>query len=534
MIKRFSLATVIILITISVFFGTQISSVFSGDNIYVQLNKFKDVLSLTEKYYVNDVNIKDLVEGAITGLLSKLDPHSVYVTASQLQRVEEEFRGSFEGIGIEFDVLNDTLIVVSPIAGGPSEALGILAGDKIVKINDTSAVGIKREDVPKKLRGPKGTKVKVSIQRIGIKGSLDFEIVRDKIPLYSVDVSYMVDDQVGYISVNRFAATTRDEFVSALTKLKEKGMKKLILDLRNNAGGYLEQAFRMADELLPPGKKIVYTKARRSEFNEEYVSSGISKYQKVPLIILINHGSASASEIVSGAVQDWDRGIIVGETSFGKGLVQRQFDLPDSSAFRLTIAKYYTPSGRLIQKPYGKNIAEYRKPIQELDEDEIDNFDHKLEIDTTRPQYKTFAGRTVYGGGGITPDYIIKSEKRTNYTILLWGRGIFLEFTNRYFETHGSEFKKNYENDFPKFLNEFEITDEMLNLIKDLAKKKEIELNIEQYEKDLKFIKSLAKALIGRNIWGNEGYYPVIHKEDEQFKKALIILPEAEKIAGLR
>ncbi len=534
MVKRFSIATVIIVITVSVFFGTQLNTVFSGDNIYVQFNKFRDVLSLAEKYYVDDVETKTLVEGAITGLLGKLDPHSVYIPASQLQRVEEEFRGSFEGIGIEFDVLNDTLMVVSPISGGPSEALGILAGDKIVKINDTSSVGIKREEVPKKLRGPKGTKVKVSIARIGIKGLLEFDIIRDKIPLYSVDVSYMINSEVGYISVNRFSATTRDEFVSALLKLKDKGMKKLILDLRNNAGGYLEQAFKMADELLPSGKKIVYTKARRSEFNEEYISSGISKYQNIPLIILINHGSASASEIVSGAIQDWDRGLVVGETSFGKGLVQRQFDLPDSSAFRLTIAKYYTPSGRLIQKPYGKDLAEYRKPIHEIEEDEIPNFDHNAETDTAKPKYKTAGGRTVYGGGGITPDYIVKSERLENYTAMLRGRGVFLEFTNRYFEIFGNNFKQEYEKDFQKFLNNFEITEDMLSMIKELAKKKEIEFNAEQYEKDIKFVRALAKAQIGRNIWGNEGYYPVIHKEDEQFKKALGLFPEAEKIARLK
>lgn len=534
MIKRFSMATVVILIAVAIFFGTQIDNVFSGDNIYFQLNKFKDVLSLTEKYYVDDVDTKLLVEGAVSGLLSKLDPHSVYIPASQLKRVEEEFKGSFEGIGIEFDVLNDTLIVVSPIVGGPSEALGILAGDKILKIDDSSAVGIKREDVPKKLRGPKGTKVKVAILRTGMKELIVFDITRDKIPLYSVDVSYMVDNEVGYISVNRFSATTRDEFVEALMKLKNKGMKKLVLDLRNNPGGYLEQAFRMADELLPPGKKIVYTKARRSEFNEEYVSSGVSKFQNIPLIVLINHGSASASEIVSGAVQDWDRGLVVGETSFGKGLVQRQFDLTDSSAFRLTIARYYTPLGRLIQKPFGKNISEYRQPIADGEEEEVDNIDHKVESDISKPRYKTPSGRTVYGGGGITPDYIIKSRSNTNYTAQLWGRGIILEFTNKFFERSGKEFRKTYESDNKKFINQFEITDAMLSEVVDLAKKKGIEFNEEQYNKDLRFIKTLIKTQIARTVWGNEGAYTVSNQDDEQFKKAVSLFPEAEKIAGLR
>jgi carboxyl-terminal processing protease len=533
MVKRFSLATVLILIAAALFLGTQLNNVFSGDNIYVQLNKFKDVLSYTEKYYVDEVNAKDLVEGAINGLLSKLDPHSVYIPASQLQRVEEEFRGSFDGIGVEFDVLNDTLIVVSPIVGGPSEALGILAGDKILKINDTSAIGIKREDVPKKLRGPKGTKVKVSISRVGLKDLLEFDITRDKIPLYSVDVSYMVDDEIGYISVNRFSATTKDEFEKALNKLKEQGLKKLVLDLRNNPGGFLDQAFKMADELLASGKKVVYTKGRRSEFSEEYVSNGGSKFQNIPLIILINHGSASASEIVSGAIQDWDRGLIVGETSFGKGLVQRQFDLSDSSAFRLTIARYYTPVGRLIQKPYGKDMAEYRKPLADGEGDEIDNLEHKTESDSARPKFKTAAGRTVYGGGGITPDYIIKSERLTDYTAQLRGKAVFLEFSNRFFEKYCTDFKKKYETNFKEFMSEYQINDELLNLIQDIGKKKGVAFNKEQYEKDIKFIQALAKAQIARTIWGNEGSYPIIQKEDEQFQKAIKLFPEAEKIAGL-
>jgi carboxyl-terminal processing protease len=533
MVKRFSLATVLIIIAAALFLGTQLNNVFSGDNIYVQLNKFKDVLSYTEKYYVDEANAKDLVEGAINGLLAKLDPHSVYIPASQLKRVEEEFRGSFEGIGVEFDVLNDTLMVVSPIVGGPSEALGILSGDKILKIDDTSAIGIKREDVPKKLRGPKGTKVKVSILRVGLKNLLEFEIVRDKIPLYSIDVSYMVDDEIGYIYVNRYSATTKDEFEKALDKLKEQGMKKLVLDLRNNPGGYLDQAFKMADELLPAGKKVVYTKGRRNEFSEDYISSGGARFQNIPLIVLINHGSASASEIVSGAIQDWDRGLIVGETSFGKGLVQRQFELSDSSAFRLTIARYYTPVGRLIQKPYGKDMVEYRKPLPDGDEEEIENIEHKVEDDTSRPMYKTASGRTVYGGGGITPDYIIKSGRLTDYTAQLRGKAVFLEFSNRFFEKSGANFKKIYENNFRKFLSEYEINEELLSLIQDIAKKKDIEFNKEQYEKDVNFIKALAKAQLGRTIWGNEGSYPVIHKEDDQFQKAIKLFPEAEKIAGM-
>ncbi len=374
--KRFSLLSVSLIIVLSLVAGAWLNQLISGDNIYDQLNKFKDVLSMAQKVYVEDVDTGKLTEAAIRGMLGELDPHSVYISTAEMQRVKEDFQGSFEGIGIEFAVLNDTLVVVTPIVGGPSEALGIEAGDKIVKINDTSSVGITQDIVPKKLRGPKGTKVKVAIARTGIKDLLVFDITRDKIPLYTVDASFMVDDEVGYVSVTRFAATTHTEFVEAVNKLKKEGMRRLVLDLRFNGGGYLDQAFKMVDELLPKGKKVVYTKGRRPEFNEEYISSGSARVADAGLVVLVNNASASASEIVSGAVQDWDRGLVVGETTFGKGLVQRQYDLADGSGFRLTTARYYTPSGRLIQRPYGDDKAKYQREAFERNEEEGENITH--------------------------------------------------------------------------------------------------------------------------------------------------------------
>lgn len=532
--KRFSLSVVLIISVIALLIGTQLNSVFSSDNIYQQLSKFKDVLSLTEKYYFEDVDTPKLVEAAINGLLGNLDPHSVYIPASHLKRVNEEFQGSFEGIGIEFDVLNDTLTVIAPIPGGPSDALGILAGDKIVRIDSENAIGIKREDVIKKLRGPKGTRVSVSIVRSGAKNLLEFEIVRDKIPLHSVDASFMLNDEMGYISINRFSQTTRDEFVKALEELKQQGMRKLVLDLRNNPGGYLDQAFKMADELLLKGKKVVYTKGRRQEFNEEYISSGSGRFDKGSLIILVNRGSASASEIVAGAVQDWDRGLVVGETTFGKGLVQRQFDLSDGSAFRLTIARYYTPSGRLIQRPYGKSRDEYRMAAYEREEEEGENIDHTAESDSARPTYKTASGRTVYGGGGITPDYIVKSGKYTDYTVQLFSRAVMSEFGNRYLDRHGKKLREQYGKDLRKFQDEFVIGEEMLREMLALAKSKGVEFNKEQYETDQRRIQARIKAHIARNLFGNEGSFKVLLAEDPQFLKAITLFPEAEKIAGIR
>ena len=532
--RKFSLWILVAVAIVGLLIGTVLTTVFSGDNIYVQFDKFEHVLSLTEKNYVDDIDTQKLVEGAIRGLLNTLDPHSVYIPAAQLQRVNEEFQGSFDGIGIEFDVLNDTLTVISPIPGGPSEALGILAGDKIVKIDSESAIGIKREDVVKKLRGPKGTRVKVNIVRAGTKGDLDFEIVRDKIPLYSVDVSFMYKDDIGYIRINRFSQTTRDEFVEALAKLNEQGMKKLIVDLRDNPGGYLDQAFKVADELLAKGKKVVYTKGRKSEFNEEYVTGGNAHFDKGSLIILVNHGSASASEIVAGAVQDWDRGLIVGETTFGKGLVQRQFDLSDGSAFRLTIARYYTPSGRLIQRPYGKSLDDYRTAPYLQNEAEGENLEHTVEEDSSRPVYKTSGGRTVYGGGGITPDHIVKYERYTDYAVKLFSKAIFVEFGNRYLDREGKEMRDRYGKDAKKFQHEFTVTDAMMLEMIDLAKANGVEFNKEQYEKDLRRIRAAVKAQIARNLFGNEGRFQVLLSDDNQFQKAITLFPEAEKIAGIR
>lgn len=529
--KRFSLVTVASLVVLSLFAGSLLNNLISGDNIYEQLNKFKDVLSITEKYYVEDVDTQKLTEAAVNGVLEELDPHSVYIPASQLQKVNEEFQGSFEGVGIEYQVLNDTLLVVSPIVGGPSEALGILSGDKIVSINDTSAIGITQQGVQKKLRGPKGSKVKVAIVRAGIKDLLDFEITRDKIPLYTVDASFMIDSRTGYVSVTRFAAKTHDEFVTAVTALKSQGMNRLVLDLRSNGGGYLEQAFKMADEVMPKGKKIVYTKGRRPEFDDEYISSGNGKFEDVSLVILVNNGSASASEIVAGAVQDWDRGLIVGETSFGKGLVQRQFDLKDGSAFRLTTARYYTPSGRLIQRPYNGDKMKYAREAFERQETEGENVMHEAEKDSSRPVYKTAGGRVVYGGGGITPDYIVKSDRLTEYSVQLRSKLVFLEFADKYLDTEGAALKAKHGKETQKFASDFEVTSEMLEGVLSIAKAKGVEFKKDMYEKDLKYITAFTKAYIGRSLWGNEGSARVMLAVDNQFQKAISLFPEAEKIS---
>jgi carboxyl-terminal processing protease len=538
--KRFSFPILMLALVLAFAVGTQFNQVISGDSVYEQINKFKDVLSLTEKFYVDDVDPAKLTEAAVNGLLNNLDPHSVYIPAQQLKRVTEDFRGKFEGIGIEFAIVNDTITVVQPVGGGPSAQLGIMSNDKIVKIDGWKAVGITTDSVMKSLKGPKGTKVSVSIVRAGVKESLEFEIIRDVIPLYSVDVSTMLDDETGYINVTRFSETTNNEMMAALKKLKDQGMKRLVLDLRFNPGGYLDQAVKMADLFLasdPNGtpRKIVYTKGRRSEFNEEYFTTTGSEFEKTPLIILISNGSASASEIVAGAIQDWDRGLIVGETSFGKGLVQRQFELADKSAFRLTIARYYTPSGRLIQRSYSDGKDKYQREAFEREEVEGENITHKEEsADSTRPRFKTGAGRTIFGGGGITPDFIVKSDTGTQFSRVISRRNLFYEFVTKYLSTEGQTIKERYQNNFERFNKSFDVKETVVPEFLTFLKTKGVEINKDQYEHDKDYINARLKAHIARNFWGNDGWYPVILTVDTQLKKALTLFPEAEHLAHLK
>ncbi len=533
--NKLSTAGAILLMIVGILIGTQIPNVFSGDNIYEQLEKFRDVLSLADKYYVDNIDTQKLVDAAINGMLGQLDPHSVYILPKETQQISEEFQGSFDGIGIEFDVLNDTLLVVSPIAGGPSEMVGLEAGDKIVEIDGKSAVGITRDEVMKKLRGPKGTKVDVSVVRVGVDKPLSFEITRDKIPLYSVTASFMVNDEVGYVYVSRFAETTSQELENALSKLKSQGMRELILDLRDNPGGLLNQAVDVASKFIPRGKTIVYTKGRIQEANETFPSYG-GGFAQIPLIVLINGGSASASEIVSGAIQDLDRGLIVGETSFGKGLVQRQFPLNDGSAVRITIARYYTPSGRLIQRAYGKDTdrTRYFMGAMQIDSSEKAgaNLSHTAERGSNLPVFNTVSGRTVYGGGGITPDYIVKLADIPSILYQFQVKRIFLEYTDSHSGKSQDRLFKGYS-DAKDFSDRFQASDDMMNDIFELAQKAGIKITREEFDKNRKYVALFLKAQIARNIWGDDGWYRVFLTSDNEFQKALTLFPEAKQIAGL-
>ncbi|MHB1687515.1 MAG: S41 family peptidase [Ignavibacteriaceae bacterium] len=534
--KKIKIPFAIIVLTIGIVLGILIQKVFSDDNLQDSISKFNDVLTYTEKYYVDKVDTQKLVEAAINGMLNKLDPHSVYIPAKQLESVEESFRGDFDGIGIEFQILNDTLTVVTPISGGPSEALGILSGDRIIKIDDKNAVGISNDQVREKLRGPAGTKVEVTILRNGVRNPINYEITRAKIPLYSVDTHFMYNETTGYVSVSRFSETTYDELYKALTDLKNHGMKQLILDLRGNPGGYLNQAVKVANLFIGDNKKIVYTKGRRQEFDEEYDASKPAPFKDLPLIILVNNGSASASEIVTGAMQDWDRALIVGETTFGKGLVQRQFSLPDNSALRLTIARYYTPSGRLIQRDYKKikNKEEYFVDAGRNNDKPGNNLEHTAEKDSALPEFKTHDGRIVYGGGGITPDYIVKGNNVTEFTTDLLKNNIFYEFVLNYLDDHKKEIANKYGNSLNRFISDFEFSNNDLNKFLDLARQKGIKFNQKDFDKDKNYITARLKAEVARSFWNNEGWYQVILKVDNQFLKAATLFGEAKELAGLK
>ncbi len=501
------------------------------DNVYDQTRKFGDILSIIKRNYVDTVSSSKLTESAIRGLLSTLDPHSVYLPAETQKIENERFQGNYAGIGVQFRIINDTITVLAPTIGGPSERLGIRCNDKIVKINNESAIGLKSADVPLKLKGQPGTRVTVAIKREGASDLLPVTITREAVAIHSVDAAYMIEGtDVGYIYVNKFAATTTDEVRQAGIILKQKGMKKLVLDLRWNGGGLLNQAYALADEFVPGGKTIVYTKARNEDLSERYTSTRGGTLENMPLVVLINYGSASASEIVSGAVQDLDRGLVVGETSFGKGLVQLPYTLPDGSAVRLTIAHYYTPSGRCIQRSY-KDKSKYYALEGREELDEGANLEHRNERDSTRPKFKTEAGRVVFGGGGIVPDYVVKSDTASRFRQELGKAGVLGEFGEKYILAKGNAVRESYSNDLTLFLNKFQVDDTMMADFKAIAKEKNVTWNEEAFKGEEDSIKRQIKGFLTSYIWTTSPEFVAAYTQRKEIDKGVSLFPEAMKIA---
>ena len=485
--------------------------------------KFDVLLQYINYAYVDSTDEEKLVEDAIVNVLKELDPHSVYIPEEELKKMNEPLVGNFEGIGIQFNILKDTLVVVSPISGGPSEKVGILAGDKIITVNGESiaGVGLKNSDVQDKLRGKKGTKVNVGVQRRSTNGLLDFTITRDEIPIFSVDASFMATPDIGYIKINRFAKNTDEEFKEGLDKLKKQHMKHLIIDLSGNGGGYLRTAIQLADEVLNDKKLIVFTEGSKSP-KQEYYTASEGGFEKGKLVILIDEGSASASEIVTGAVQDYDRGLVIGRRSFGKGLVQKPFSLPDGSAIRLTVARYYTPSGRCIQRPYEEGKDEYYNELaRRFEHGELMNEDSISFPDSLK--YQTInSKRTVYGGGGIMPDIFIPIDTSmySEYFGLVNRKGLFNEFTLLYMDNHRKELEEKYKT-VAEFSSSYNAEENLFNDFIDYAEKNDIEKNEEQINTSKKLILTRLKALVARNIWGTSAFYQIANELNNSYLKAI-------------
>ena len=495
------------------------------NNAQFNAQKIGTTLYLIENFYTDTVNLEKVTEEAIIAALRELDPHSAYLSKKDVEKANEPLVGSFEGIGVTFQLIRDTITVIGPTPGGPSEKVGIMAGDQFIKIDGEDAFGKKvdNEYVQKHLRGKKGTKVTVSVKRGSDKELMDFEIVRDKIPLNSINASFMMDNKVGYIKLDRFAQESTKEFKQALGKLQGQGMRSLILDLRSNTGGFLNTAIELVDQFLKAGQLIVYTEGLHSP-RQEWKSSDDGLYTEGKLVVLIDEGSASASEILSGAIQDHDRGIVIGRRSFGKGLVQRPFNLPDGAVIRLTTARYHTPTGRCIQRPYEGGTEEYYKEMtKRLEHGEYFHADSIHFPDSLR--YKTDKGRIVYGGGDIMPDIFMPVDTSFNsklYTNLV-RKGVFNKYTVDYALQHRDQLKAKYP-DFSLYKQQFEVDSTMIKSIKTLAAQEKVEWDEEQYQRSEKYIKLQIKALIARNVWEMQQYYEVTLAEDPTIRKALDVI----------
>ena len=508
-----------------------LTSILICNTLSAQSNQAARKLQLAEfaisRLYVDEVNEEELVEKAITSMLEELDPHSTYTNAEEARKMNEPLEGEFEGIGIQFQMMEDTLLVVQPVSGGPSEKVGILAGDRITAVEDTLIAGVKMstEEIMSRLRGPKGSVVKLTVIRRDIDEPLTFDVKRDKIPIYSLDASYMITPTIGYIRLNKFGANTIEEFQAALSKLQGQGMKDLILDLQGNGGGYLNAAIDLANEFLPQKSLIVYTEGKASK-RSEFVAKGNGNFLKGKLVVLVDEYSASASEIVSGAIQDWDRGTIVGRRTFGKGLVQRPIDLPDGSMIRLTIARYYTPSGRCIQKPYEKGEEEDydNELVKRLEHGELMHADSIHLPDSLMFKTKRL-GRTVYGGGGIMPDYFVPIDTTlySDYHRDLVAKGVVIKTTLNYIEKNRKALTKSYRK-FDDFNRKFEVSNELLDELRKEGEKSGVAFNETEYNTSLPRIKTQLKALIARDIWEMSEYYQVMNQTDNVVQQALKII----------
>lgn len=490
-----------------------------------QMRKLVMAHSAIVNLYVDKVDEPKIVEASIRSMLKELDPHSTYLTASEVKKMNEPLQGNFEGIGVQFNMADDTLFVIQTVNKGPSEKVGILPGDRIVTVNDTAIAGVKmpRDEIMRRLRGPKGSVVHLGVVRRGSSERLIFCVTRDKIPVHTIDAAYMIAPKVGYVKVSSFGATTHDEFCEVIAKLKNEKMQHLILDLQGNGGGYLKAAVDMANNFLKEGQQIVYTEGTRSPYSE-FKAEGGGLFQNGRLVVLVDEYSASAAEIVAGAVQDWDRALVVGRRSFGKGLVQRPVPMPDGSMIRLTIARYHTPSGRCIQKPYGGDIEYSKELVARFNKGELMHADSIHFPDSLKFQTRIMA-RTVYGGGGIMPDCFVPLDTTsyTKYHRELTAKGVIVNTNLAVMDRYRKEYTMRYPN-FKVYAKKFEVDNAVLSILLAEAEKAGVEFDEELYKASLPLIKVQLKALIARDLWEMSQFYEIYNPTDETVMKGLEII----------
>ncbi|QXD15295.1 S41 family peptidase [Rhodocaloribacter litoris] len=543
------------LLLVGMLLGVQIGAVIFHDDTARALKKLEDAFILINQRYVEEVDSAELAERAIKGMLEALDPHSVYIDAERMKRVTEDFDASFEGIGIGYELVpgpdgQDTLTVLNVIPGGPSEEAGLLSGDRIIAVDGASAIGYTHEDVQRNLKGPRGTRVTVTVLRPGYPDTLEVTITRDKIPIYTVLSAYMLDEKTGYLKLDRFARTTYAEFMQAMRRLKAQGMERLVLDLRGNAGGYMEMAIRISDEFLKEGQLIVSQRGRLPETNEAYYARPGGLFEDKPVIVLVDEHSASASEIVAGALQDHDRALIVGRRTFGKGLVQKQYLLDDGSALRVTVARYYTPSGRLIQTPYDNGDREdyYRTKLELQKEFETMSAEEILNHIPDSLKFTTDTGRVVFAGGGILPDYIVKGERTSPFLQAVLRGGVENDFVRYWLDRNAETVHARWDGRRDAFLNTFEVTDEMLAAFYRFAGEKGIRVVDEkpaggeengkvQYftrdevGQDEAQLRALLKGRIATRLYDRSAWYPVINRIDRTLNEAMKLWAPAENLS---
>ena len=548
-IRKTYILPAVALLLLGTVLGVQLESSWSDDDTYEQLSKLEKAFVIINRQYVEDVDAKEVAEEGIRSMLQKLDPHSSFIEADDVQEVQETYEGAFGGIGIWFEVVDDTARVLSPITDGPSEQVGVMPGDRIVEIEGESAVGVGDEGIQDRLKGEVGTEVEMTIKRPGTWNRNSFQIERDEIPLYSVDSSHMLDEETGYLRINRFAQTTHDEFMEHMGELEEDGMGRLVLDLRNNPGGVMQSAVQIADEFLSEGHTIVKTKGRESNMDNEFHASSGGAFEDKPLIVLVNENSASASEIISGALQDHDRALIVGQRTFGKALVQQQFELDDGSMMQMTVGRYYTPVGRLIQTPFEdgnrEDYFEQRMELAERDREMVDPSDYREEIADSLV-YETNQGREVFGGGGIFPDHLLQREEADVTTAILQG-GYDMLFIEDWFSEHETALRDEWGDREDEFISSYTADSDMVEAFWTfLDEEEDIEITTDEeeaaesaraftraeLEEEADRVETYLKGRMAFKLYGARAQQPILNEVDPVIEQALSLWPQSKDLAA--